>query len=87
MSIDSRDKRSSALSIGFVLSLPLPNSDIDQGDRQSVASIYRGILAAIPAPIGIGFLTGSLSIENSISGSLSIFNSLSGELTINDVNN
>jgi hypothetical protein len=40
MAIDTENKRRSVARI-----LPLPDSDIDQADRQQVAWIYSGILA------------------------------------------
>lgn len=40
MAIDTENKRRS---VGHIL--PVPNSDIDQADRQQVAWIYSGILA------------------------------------------
>lgn len=48
--MDTRDKRCSAI---YVLQpwrgmLPLPDSSLDQGDRQHVAFVYRGILAGAP---------------------------------------
>jgi hypothetical protein len=39
MAIDTEDKRRSVAHI-----LPIPDSDIDQADRQQVAWIYSGIL-------------------------------------------
>ena len=46
MALDTRDKRSSAilLTLPFRAQLPSPGT-LDQGDRQQVAGLYRGILA------------------------------------------
>lgn len=48
MAIDTRDKRSSAINIGSPWRgmLPLPDGAINQGDRQHVAFLYRGIAAS-----------------------------------------
>ncbi len=43
MAIDTEDKRRSA---GMQV-LPVPDATIDQGDRQHVSRIYRGILAGV----------------------------------------
>lgn len=46
MAIDTASKRASALGFGFVaLTLVVPDGAIDQGDRQTVAHSYNGILA------------------------------------------
>lgn len=52
MAVDSRDKRASALN-GMPWDPPrfVPDSSISQGDRQDVANVYRGILAAAPAGV------------------------------------
>jgi hypothetical protein len=42
MAVDTEDKRDS-----IVAGLPLPNNSIDQGDRQQVAGLYRGILSIV----------------------------------------
>jgi hypothetical protein len=45
MALDTRDKRASAINVGLPWRI-LPNPDglaLDQGDRQQVAYIYRGI--------------------------------------------
>jgi hypothetical protein len=54
MPVDTRDKRSSAIMVGlpFRGQLPAPDAGAeDQGDRQHVALMYRGILASAP-PVG-----------------------------------
>lgn len=49
MAIDTRDKRASTLNFnGCVMALPNPDGTIDQGDRQHVSRLYRGIAAAAP---------------------------------------
>jgi hypothetical protein len=56
MPVDSRDKRSSALMLALPWRGMLPAPDVgaeDQGDRQHVALMYRGILASAP-PVGGG---------------------------------
>ena len=53
MAIDTRDKRASVLS--FLMPwddiLPLADNVIDQGDRQHIAHMYRGIPASIIAAL------------------------------------
>lgn len=49
MAIDTEDKRRSAGCHPALSVLPVPNSDIDQGDRQQVAWMYRGIAAGVPS--------------------------------------
>ena len=44
MAIDSLAKRNSVLSVTTTL-LPIPDSTIDQADRQTVLRVYGGILA------------------------------------------
>ena len=48
MAVDSRSKRASAVSIlsPWMLSPPLPDGTVGQGDRQHVAWAYSGILAS-----------------------------------------
>lgn len=48
MPVDTRSKRASALSAlrSWILTPPLPDGTLDQGDRQHVAFMYSGILAA-----------------------------------------
>lgn len=51
MPLDSRDKRSSAINISSPWRGMLPTPDgaaLNQGDRQQVALMYRGIAAAAP---------------------------------------
>ena len=51
MALDTRDKRASAIHVGMPWRglLPLPDgAALDQGDRQQVAFMYRGILAGAP---------------------------------------
>ncbi len=48
MSIDTRDKRGSIISMGLMLVLPLADADISQSDRQQIVSLYSGILAGVP---------------------------------------
>lgn len=54
MAIDTRDKRASAISSALPWRglWPLPDGALDQGDRQHVASMYRGIAAGAPAASG-----------------------------------
>lgn len=53
MAIDTRDKRSSAIHIGqpWRGQYPLPDSSINQADRQHVALLYRGIAAGGAAAV------------------------------------
>jgi len=54
MAIDSASKRASALGFGFIaLTLVVPDGTIDQGDRQTVAHQYSGILAT-EAVVAVG---------------------------------
>lgn len=53
MAIDTASKRASALGFAFVaLTLVVPDGALDQGDRQTIAHSYSGILAtvAVDAP-------------------------------------
>lgn len=53
MSLDTAQKRASAIGeFSFCEVLPIPDSTIDQADRQTVAWVYGGILAG-EADIGI----------------------------------
>ncbi len=47
MSVDTTNKRYSAIHVGcpWRSSLPIPDGSVDQGDRQHVAGLYRGVLA------------------------------------------
>lgn len=50
MAIDSENKRRSVLNTSFMgVALPVADSSMDQGDRQHVCGVYRGIAAAAPA--------------------------------------
>ncbi len=51
MAIDSKVKRAS------VLGIIIPDSTLDQGDRQTIVGIYRGILAALPAATQLAAIT------------------------------
>lgn len=46
--LDTRSKRASSIGIGllFILAPPLPDTTLNQGDRQHVAVSYAGILAS-----------------------------------------
>ncbi len=61
MAVDTTNKRYSAMHIGLPwrTSLPIPDGTIDQGDRQQVAWLYRGVLASSGAVI----VTGPFCIE------------------------
>lgn len=52
MAIDTRDKRASAIEVGLPWRglLPVPDGGLNQGDRQQVAFMYRGVLAQSAAP-------------------------------------
>jgi hypothetical protein len=53
MALDTRDRRASALAcaLSFLTVLPAPDGlALDQGDRQQVSALYRGVLA-IPASV------------------------------------
>lgn len=50
MAIDTAAKRLSAIAVRRLpwfrrFAVPLPDGEIDQGDRQQLALVYRGILA------------------------------------------
>lgn len=49
--MDTANKRASAVNVRCPWRgiLPFPDSSIDQGDRQTVAFMYAGILATAPA--------------------------------------
>lgn len=46
MAIDTAVKRQSMVSMAAVL-IPLPDSTIDQGDRQTFLRLYSGILSGV----------------------------------------
>ncbi len=48
MAVDTRNERCSAIGVGLPFRLVLPNADgtVNQADRQHVAYLYAGILAA-----------------------------------------
>ena len=50
--LDTRSKRASSagIALAFILSPPLPDGALDQGDRQHIAVSYSGILAGSPVP-------------------------------------
>lgn len=58
MAIDTVVKRASALAV-TIKQLPLPDSTIDQGDRQTLLSQYSGILSGA-AIIIIGSIYGAI---------------------------
>ncbi len=52
MAIDTENKRRSIVGLGGIgVMLPVPDTVIDQGDRQQIAGYYRGILALNPIVI------------------------------------
>lgn len=55
MAVDTRNKRASAIACRRLpwmrRFLPLADGTIDQGDRQHVAFVYRGILAGEPVAV------------------------------------
>lgn len=54
MAIDTRDKRACSVHrMPWDSSYALPNNDIDQGDRQQLVKIYRGILAGAAVIVAI----------------------------------
>ena len=59
MAMDTDAKKWSAMhtTVPFYISTPLPAGAIDQGDKQELMHVYRGILAQAPlgAPFGIAF--------------------------------
>lgn len=46
MAIDTAKKRASALGVGQVGTVPLPDGQIDAGDRAQLAGAYRGFADA-----------------------------------------
>jgi len=50
--LDTRSKRASSVGIAlaFILSPPLPDAALSQGDRQHIAVSYSGILASEAEP-------------------------------------
>lgn len=63
MPIDTAPKRLSAIATRRLpwfrrFALPAPDSAVDQGDRQQLALVYRGVLAGEvvePDPVGTGW--------------------------------
>lgn len=51
MAIDNATKRASVLNFAAGDLLPVPNNDIDQGDRQTLANLYSGIAADNPTVV------------------------------------
>ena len=62
MAVDTAQKRASSLGFGvpFILNL-MPDGSIDQGDRQTSANSYRGILAGIVITKTIGNVTAAFT--------------------------
>jgi len=48
MAVDSKEKRWSMLGFGDTSHIPLPDGEIDPGDRLTLLGLYRGIAAALP---------------------------------------
>jgi len=48
VAVDSKEKRWSMLGFGDTGHIPLPDGEIDAGDRLTLLGLYRGIAAAIP---------------------------------------
>jgi len=51
MAVDTLAKRNSVLAVSTTL-LPIPDGTIGQADRQTLLSVYGGILAAVAAALG-----------------------------------
>lgn len=66
MAIDTEDKRRSAAphlwGIPGMGTAPVPNTDIDAGDREHFAGFYRGISAAGPV-VGAGGVRKSMLLH------------------------
>ena len=43
MALDTRDKRGSSIGVGVITILPVANRGINEGDRQQIVGLYRGI--------------------------------------------
>ena len=58
MAIDTAQKRASALGVGspYVINI-IPDGALDQGDRQTICSAYKGVLAVIAVTQVIGAVT------------------------------
>lgn len=94
MAIDSASKRASALGFGFIaITLVIPDGTLDQGDRQTIADQYSGILASAPslAPdvgtAGFSIITsagdqGLSAIDNSALASFSAIETSTAGLSI-----
>lgn len=50
MAVDTRDKRGSVINYLIRSLLPNPDGSLNQGDRQQVGLVYRGINASGAAP-------------------------------------
>jgi hypothetical protein len=68
MAIDTRNKRSSAVSVGspWRAMLPEPDGAVGQADRQHVALMYSGISAAEAVPGDGGSLAAATFIRRRI---------------------
>lgn len=49
--LDSRDKRSSSISLPWMIIFPLSDGTVDDPDRQQSAGDYAGISAGAPVPV------------------------------------
>lgn len=57
MAVDTRDERAAIITYALPVGVfPNPDSDVDQADRQQVAFLYPGILAA-DAELAVGLVT------------------------------
>jgi hypothetical protein len=75
VAIDTPAKRNSAIATRRLpwmrRFLPIPASGVDQGDRQQVAFVYRGILAEEVATEG-GFVSATVSLPPRVSATVSL---------------
>jgi len=65
MAIDTLAKRNSALNVSGVV-IPIPDGAIDTGDRQTLLTVYSGILATTAAIVKKAFQTLSIRIGISL---------------------
>lgn len=62
MAIDNAQKRASALGVGLAaITLVVPSGAITDGDKQTICSVYSGILADAPIIITPDCFTGFIS--------------------------
>ena len=73
MAIDTAAKRASVLGFAFApLLLVVPDGSIDQGDRQTIAHLYSGVLAIPFTPSAATFVASTVIVYPAVQGSVKI---------------